>query len=145
MKTVNLSIFSHNSASLWFIYFIIYFSKVLFIFEKWEGREKEREGNMDVWEIHQVVASPTSPNGHLAYNPGLCPKWESDQQSFGSQASAQSTETHQQGLFCIYLILMFMPIKFLQLVQNKNPFISKLEYQYLSTFDWVCYLAYNDS
>ena len=36
-------------------------------------------------ENHQcVVASHTPPTGDLAYNPGLCPDWESNQQSFGS-------------------------------------------------------------
>ena len=33
----------------------------------------------------------------LASNPGMCPDWESNQQLFGSQAHAQSTELHQSG------------------------------------------------
>ena len=37
------------------------------------------------------------PTGDLACNPGMCPDWESNQQSFGSQAHAQSTELHQPG------------------------------------------------
>ena len=41
-----------------------------------------------------VVASHTPPTGDLAYNPGMCPDWESNPQTFGSQASAQSTEPH---------------------------------------------------
>ena len=55
--------------------------------------EEEREG-----EKHQcVVVSRVSPTGDLACNPGMCPDWESNQQSFHSQASAQSTEPHQPG------------------------------------------------
>ena len=38
--------------------------------------------------------------GDLAYNPGMCPDWELNQQLFGSQASAQTTEPHQPGLEC---------------------------------------------
>ena len=35
------------------------------------GKEGEKEG-----EKHQrVVASPTSPTGDLAHNPGTCPDW----------------------------------------------------------------------
>ena len=37
-------------------------------------------------------------SGNLACIPGMCPDWESNQRSFGSQASAQSTEAHQPGL-----------------------------------------------
>ena len=62
----------------------------LFIF-----REKRREGERG-GEKHQcVVASRAPPTGDLACNPGMCPDWESNQRSFGSQAGAQSTEPHQ--------------------------------------------------
>ena len=57
------------------------------------GREERREG-----EKHQcVVARHTPPTRDLAHNPGTCPDWESNQQPFGSQAGAQSTEPPQPG------------------------------------------------
>ena len=57
------------------------------------GREGEREG-----EKHQyVVVSGAPPTGDLAWNPGMCPDWELNQQPFGSQPGAQSTEPHQPG------------------------------------------------
>ena len=57
------------------------------------GREAEREG-----EKHQcVVASCAPPTEDLACNPGMCPDWESNWQSLGSQACTQSTEPHQPG------------------------------------------------
>ena len=59
-----------------------------------EGREKEMERNINVWLL---LACPQM--GDLACNPGMCPDWESNQQHFGSQASAQSIEPHQPGLF----------------------------------------------
>ena len=64
----------------------------LFIF-----RERGKEG-----ERNQLVASCTSPTRDPALNPGMCPNWESNQQPFGSQANAQSTEPHQPGCiaFC---------------------------------------------
>ena len=55
--------------------------------------EGEREGE----KHHCVVASHKHPTGALAHNPGMCPDWESNQQLFGSHASAQPTEPHQPG------------------------------------------------
>ena len=43
----------------------------LFIFREGEGREKERERNIDVQETS--VASHTPPTGNLAHNPGMSP------------------------------------------------------------------------
>ena len=61
-------------------------------------REKERER-----EKHQrVVACCVPPTGDLAHSPGMCPDWESNQQSFGSQAGAQSTEPHQPGQYASF-------------------------------------------
>ena len=37
------------------------------------------------------------PIGDPACNPGICPDWELNQQPFGSQACAQSTEPPQAG------------------------------------------------
>ena len=45
-----------------------------------------------------MVASRVPPIGDLAHNPGMCPDWESNWGSFGSQASTQSIELHQPGL-----------------------------------------------
>ena len=47
--------------------------------ERGEGREKERERNIDVPEKQRLVASCTPPTGDLAHNPGLCPDWELNQ------------------------------------------------------------------
>ena len=56
-------------------------------------------------EKHQnVVASHVPPAGDLACNLGMCPDWESNQWPFGSQASTQSTEPHQPGLYLKFLI-----------------------------------------
>ena len=49
-----------------------------------------------------MVASHTPPAGDLACNPGMCPDWESNQQSFGLQAGTQSTELYQPG--CQYYV-----------------------------------------
>ena len=76
---------------------------ILFIFREGEGREKERERNIDVQETYQSVASCMPPSGDLACNPGTCPDWESKQQPFSLQASAQSTEPHQPQLISLSL------------------------------------------
>ena len=66
------------------------FLKTLFIFREGKGgREGEKQQG--------VVDSHAPPTGDLAHNPGMCSDWESNQRPFGSQASAQSTESHQPG------------------------------------------------
>ena len=70
-----------------------------FILERQEGREKEREGNIDVWEIHRLVASHMPPTQDLACNPGMCPDQGTQWWPFSLQAGTQSTEPHQPGLF----------------------------------------------
>ena len=44
-----------------------------------------------------------APTGDLAHDMGMCPDWESNQQPFGSQARAQSTELHQLWQFLLSL------------------------------------------
>ena len=78
---------------------INFFFLHLFIFRE-RGMEGERKG-----EKHQyVVASHMTLTGDLACNPGMCPDWESNQWPFGLQASTQSTEPHQPGLFFVCFI-----------------------------------------
>ena len=50
------------------------------------------------------VASHTPPTGDLALDPGMCPEWESDQQRFDSKAGTQSPESHQPGLYLVFLM-----------------------------------------
>ena len=45
-----------------------------------------------------------APTGDLAYNPGMCPDWESSWWPFGSQAGTQSSEPHQPGPRLKYLM-----------------------------------------
>ena len=42
-----------------------------------------------------------APTVDLAHNPGMFPDWELNQRPFGSEASTQSTETHQPGWFLV--------------------------------------------
>ena len=78
------SLHSDKGRHINFIHFIH-----LFIFRE-KGREREREG-----EKHQCVVAFHAPaTGDQALQPGMCPDWESNQQPFGSQASAQSTKPH---------------------------------------------------
>ena len=70
---------------------IYIFYDFIYLFFGKKGREGERDE-----EKHQcVVASPASPTGHLVFNPGMCPDWESNWWPFGSQAHTQYTELHQ--------------------------------------------------
>ena len=64
-----------------------------YFLERGEGREKERERHINVW-----LPLPCPPLGDLACNPGLCPDRELNQQPFGSQAGAQSTDTPARAI-----------------------------------------------
>ena len=66
----------------------------LFIF-----RERGKEGGWEGEKNQCVVASHGPLTGDLACNLGMCPDWESNQQTFGSWAGVQSTEPHQPGLY----------------------------------------------
>ena len=97
----------------WKTYIHIHFLK-LFIYlflERGEGREKEGEK-------HQcVVASHTPPTGDLAHNPGTCTDGESNQQPFGLQVGAQSTELHQPGPFHLHF---YLPKSFKEIRKDSN-------------------------
>ena len=52
-----------------------FFFKILFILLLDRGERRERKGE----KHHYVVASYMPFTGHLAYNPGMCLDWESNQ------------------------------------------------------------------
>ena len=79
------------------LFFFLRFYLLIYL-DRGEGKEKEKEK-------HQcVVASYVPPTGDLACNSGMCPDWESNQRPFGSQVSAQSTESHQPGLQPLFTV-----------------------------------------
>ena len=46
----------------------------IYFLERRGGKEKEREGNIDVREKHTSISSLLyAPSGDLAHNPGMCP------------------------------------------------------------------------
>ena len=100
---LSITKFSVAVSYTFFLVFIFFFKNLCYFLEMGEGREKERERNMDVWEKHWSVASHMPPTGDLSQNPGMCPDWELNQWPFGLQVSAQSTEPHQPGLSVFYL------------------------------------------
>ena len=78
--------------------FCFVFKDFIYLFlERGERKDKERDRNINVREIHQSVASRTPPTEDLAQNPRMCSDQEPNQQPFTSEASTQSTEPHQPG------------------------------------------------
>ena len=73
---------------LTFLKKIIYFQT-----EEKGGRKRERKTSV----CSCLLCIPT---GDLACNPGMCPDQELNQQLFGLQAGAQSTEPYQPGEIC---------------------------------------------
>ena len=87
-----------QSSAFWILFSSCsFFFKILFIFilERGGGQEKEKERNIDMREIHQLVASCTPSTGDLACTPGMCPDWELNRQTFGSQALNPLSHTSQ--------------------------------------------------
>ena len=82
-------------------------NRKIYIFYLFIFRERGREGGREE-EKHQCVVASQAHYGNLACNPGVCPDWESNQRSFGSQASTQFTEPHQPGhIRYIFSIILF--------------------------------------
>ena len=100
---VNICLFCHKKE----LFSDPFLKKILFIYIFREReREGERERNIDVWEIHQLVASPMPPAGDPAHNPDMYPDWELNRQPFSLQAVAQATEPHQPGYEWITLKML---------------------------------------
>ena len=77
--------------SIWVFFLRFYLFLVL---DRGEGKEKERKRYINVW-----LPLKRPPLLGTAYNPGMCPNWDSNWRPFGSQAGTQSTEPHQPGCF----------------------------------------------
>ena len=69
-------------------FFLIYL-----ILERGEENEKEREWNFNVW----LPLVP--PVRDLTHNPGMCPDWELNQWSFGSQPPLNPLSHTSRGKF----------------------------------------------
>ena len=80
---------------LWFWYHPVLVIRFYLFLERGEGREKEKERNINVW---LPLLCPLL--GDLARNPCMC------RRPFGLQARAQSTELHQPGWFQIFQCLV---------------------------------------
>ena len=76
------------------VVYIIFKRFYLFIF-----REREREGKTWREKHHCMFTCRAPPTGDLAHSPGLYPDWESNWWLFGSQATTQTTEPLQPGLY----------------------------------------------
>ena len=71
-------------------FFSFLFFKIYLFIDIRGGRKRGRETSI-------CCCLTCTPTGDLAHNPGLCPDWESNWRTFGSQARAQSPESNQPG------------------------------------------------
>ena len=62
--------------------------RIYLFLERAEGKEKDRERNINVW---LPLAQPRLGTQTM------CPEWESNQRPFGLEADSQSPEPHQPG------------------------------------------------
>ena len=80
----------------------------LFIFTEGKGgRKRGRETSMCGCLSHVPHRGPSQ-------QPSMCAEWESNQQLFGSQASTQSTDPHQPGLYHRLLMVKIYKSKYQQ-------------------------------
>ena len=80
-----------------FYQFCLFKRFYLFIFRE-RGREGEREGEINVWETHQSIAShwPPTRTRDMARSPGMCPDTELNCDLLVHRPHP-STEPHQPG------------------------------------------------
>ena len=102
-----------------------------------------------------MVVSHVPPTGDLAWNLGMGRDWELNREPFGSQASTQSTESHQPGHFKILFYLYILDSPFWASVRNylweggKKVFYSLVENMlsfYMSTpacINLICLIELN--
>ena len=73
---------------------LLYLKDFIYVFlERGEGREKQRERNIDVWKKHQLVASHACPNRRPGPQPRHVPDQESNQRLFALRDNVQPTES----------------------------------------------------
>ena len=97
----------HNLSSNFFFLFFFFLKDFIYLFlDRGEGRETERERNINVWL--PLMCSALGTTGDLARNPGMCPNWELNQQPSDSQAGTQSTEPHQPRLLLDIFFYLFI-------------------------------------
>ena len=82
----------------------IFFKDFIYFYREGKGRRKRGK-------YQCVIISCVPPTGDLACNPGICPDWESNQQPFGSQAGAQSTEPHQPGTEFVLTVALYFSVE----------------------------------
>ena len=95
-----------NILQLYYLFFLNsrYFKKIFYlILEKGEGREKERERNIDRLPLARALT------WGQACNPDMCPDLELNWWPFAGWDDAQPTEPQQSGLY--YLNLNELKIK----------------------------------
>ena len=80
------------------------FKKIFYSFFRERGKEGEKEGEKHLYVREASMVAFLKPLARdLVHNPGMCPSWESNQQPFSWQASAQPTEPHKAGLANLFL------------------------------------------
>ena len=84
-------------------------------------KEGERRRNMDVWEIHRLVASLVPPTGDLAHNPGMCLHRKTNPQTFGPQAATQSPELHQPGHIALFFFTVIFIVDAIRVFPAFSP------------------------
>ena len=88
-----------------YIYLFIYiiFKRFYLLIFRVRERQGEKEGNINERDTSMCGCLSHTPHWGSGPQPRHVPWWKSNQRPFGSQASAQSTEPQQPGLY-IYII-----------------------------------------
>ena len=98
------------------LFFLLRFYLFYFL-ERGDGREKERQRNINVW-----LPLTWPPTGDLACNPGMCPDWESNWWPFGSQLELNPLSYTSQGpLTTFYHLCYLFPVPFSPFSPSPSP------------------------
>ena len=107
---VKVNLYQFGSKFIWKV--------VCLLFERREGREKERERHSDVRKKHQLTAFHMNPDWHPHRNPGIYPDQKLNRWPFGLLGDTQPTEPHWTGeklisccvvrYYYVYILILYV-------------------------------------
>ena len=98
--------------------------------ERGEGREKERERKIGVWEIHQSIASCKAPAGDLARNPGMCREQESTGDLLARTLALNPLSHTNQGHFNHFKVHNFVAFSTCTMLCNHQHYLVPKHFYY---------------
>ena len=90
-------------------FYFYFFKDLIYLFsERGEGRGKERERNIDVWEQHLLVVSCSPPTGDLAHSTSMCSDRDWNSELLVHRLVLNPLSHTSQGFILFYISAMVL-------------------------------------